>query len=221
MPTPPVTRRELRCALVVNAATKPANVLVPVVVAMAGLLLAVVWLIPVALVCWLAMSVQTFLDEGEAERVGERLRAIRRPPVPPQPRAETFAPDIADRVRAAQAARVSIRRAVAGSPLRLDDVTQEVDALVLAVGGHAARAQRIREFLAEQAPNEVRERVERRLARLLEEMDHVIATLRTVHAEILVADGIDDGTLAGQISALNGKVQAASAGLEAAFADSR
>jgi hypothetical protein len=188
---------------------------------MAGLLLAVVWLVPVALVCWLAMSVQTFLDEGEAEQVGERLRAIRRPPVPPKPPAETFAPDIAERVRAAQAARVAIRRAVAGSPLGLDDVTQEVDALVLAVGGHAARAQRIREFLAEQSPNEVRERVERRLARLLDEMDRVITALRTVHAEILVADGIEDGTLAGQISELNDKVQAASAGLEAAFAESR
>jgi hypothetical protein len=217
----PDSRAELRRALVLNAATKPANVLVPAAVAMAGLLLAVAWLVPVALVCGLAMSLQTFLDEGEAERVGERLRATRRPPVPPTPPAETFAPDIAERVRAAQAARVSIRRAVAGSPLGLDDVTDEVDALVLAVQGHAARAQRIREFLAERSPNELRDRDERRLARLLDEMDHVVTALRTLHGEILLADDSNHELLADHLAELRGKVESASAGLEAAFADSR
>jgi hypothetical protein len=219
---PPVSRPELRRALVINAATKPANVLVPAGVAMAGLLLAVVWLVPVALACWLAMSVQTFLDEGEAERVGARLRAVRPAPVArelaPAPR---FAPEIAARVRAARFARASIRHAIETSDSPLEEVTREIDVLVLALEGHAARAQRIHEFLAGDVAAEPRERVQRRLTQLFEEMDRVVVALQTVHAEILVTDGLEQSALAQQISDLRADVQAVSAGLEAAFADSR
>lgn len=113
---------------------------------------------------------------------------------------------------------MSIRRAIEASALPLDDITHEVDALVVALQGHAARAQRILEFLAEETPDELRERVRRRLTRLLEEMDHVVTTLQTVHAEILVTDGLEQGALAGQLSELRAKVQTVSAGLEEAFA---
>ena len=48
-------------------------------------------------------------------------------------------------------------------------------------------------------------------------MDNVVATLQTVHAEILAADGLEQSTLGGQVSALRENVQAVSAGLEDAF----
>ena len=149
-------------------------------------------------------------------------------------RTTRFAPEIAARVRAASAARASIRLAAA------DDVTREVDALVLALQGHAERAQRIRDFLREESPAQVAERIavepsqtvraaleakhsalerlQRRLTRLLEEMDNVVTTLQTVQAELLVADGLGQAELAGQVSALRENVQAISAGLEDAFA---
>ena len=65
------------------------------------------------------------------------------------------------------------------------------------------------------------ERLQRRLTRLFEEMDHVVATLQTVHAEILVTDGLGQTELAGQVSVLRENVQAVSAGLEDAFAQTR
>src|SRR3954467_14606444 len=87
----PAARRDLRRALVVNAATKPANVLVAASVALAGLMLAVPWLLPLAVICWLALVVQTFLDSDEATRVGERARlsARRAPPRTPAPELAT------------------------------------------------------------------------------------------------------------------------------------
>jgi hypothetical protein len=213
--TPPATRRDLRRALAVNAATKPANVLVAASIALAGLLLAVPWLLGVAVVCWLALVVQTFFDSDEATRVGERARLARRGPELPRPRA--FAPEIASRLQAAGAERTAIHRAVEESGLGLDDVTQEVDALVLALQGHAARAQRIADFRSDEAPDAVRERMRARLTRLLDEMDHVVTALRTLHAEILIADDLDGD----QIVALRDGVQAVSAGLEAAFSESQ
>ena len=112
---------------------------------------------------------------------------------------------------------------------------------MLALDGHASRAQRIRVFLAEESPAQLRERIarepsdavrtaleaklaaldrlQRRLTRLLEQMDHVVATLRTVHAEILAIEGLEPGTLAGQVSELRANVQIVLAGLEDAFAE--
>src|SRR4051794_35088751 len=107
-----MTRKDLSRALAVNAMTKPVNVVIPASVLTAGLLLAVPWLIPVALVCWLALVAVTFFDEREAKATGERARAaIRHEPPPPRTQTQAFTPEIAARVRAARAARASIRLA--------------------------------------------------------------------------------------------------------------
>ena len=68
-----------------------------------------------------------------------------------------------------------------------------------------------------EAKHSALERLQRRLTRLLEEMDNVVTTLQTVQAELLVADGLGQAELAGQVSALRETVQAVSAGLEEAF----
>jgi hypothetical protein len=234
-----MTRKELSLVLAVNAVTKPVNVLAPAVVLVAALVLGALWLAPVAVVCWLALVTVTFFDEREARAVADRERVQRRVE-PPRSRPGAFAPEIGSRVRAAHGARAAIRLAVEESASPLDDVAHEVEALVSALEGHAARAQRMWAFLAEESPAALRgrvarepsdavrtaleaklvalERLERRLNRLLEEMDHVVATLETVHAEILATDGLEQGTLAGQVSTLRENVQAVSAGLEDAFA---
>jgi hypothetical protein len=56
-------------------------------------------------------------------------------------------------------------------------------------------------------------------------MDHVVATLQTLHAEILSAEGIDDvlegRALASQVSELRAQVRIRTAGLEETFAETR
>ena len=57
-------------------------------------------------------------------------------------------------------------------------------------------------------------------------MDHVVATLQTVQAEILASDdleqaALEQGPLASQISELRLKVEVMSAGLEETFAETR
>lgn len=186
MRSKPPSRRQLRHALVLNAATKPVNVFVPTAVTLAGLVLQTAWLLPLALVCWLALVFNTFFDEAEARAVGERLRACRRAVAPRVPPPALTAPALTRRWEAALAARAAIRRDGTGSPL----LAREVDALVEALRATVERAQRIHDALGARSAT-TRERLQARLDQLLDEIDQVVATLETVHAEILVADQDD------------------------------
>jgi predicted nucleic acid-binding Zn-ribbon protein len=195
-----------------NALTKPVNVLVPAGVVVAAALAGAVWLMVVAFVCWLALVTMTFRDEREAR-------------TPPHTDRMALAPPIAKRVSAAVAARAAIRTAIAESRSPLDDVTGEVEALVAAIEAHAVRAQRIHEFLADEgalaADPDALQRLRQRLDRLLAEMDQVVGALRTVQAEILASDGIEEAALASQVFDLRTRVQTTSEGLEEAFAETR
>ena len=244
----PVSRADLRRALVLNALVHPVNVLVPAGILAAGALAGASWLAIIAVVCWLVLVGMTFFDEREAARVGERLRRAR-PDAAPEVRADpaAFAPSIRARVLAAVEACSAIRAVIMASPAALDDLGQEVDALVAAIHADAARAQRIHAFLDEEAPIDLERRiagepragvrtalqaklvalirVRDRLDGLLAEMDHVVATLQTLHAEILSGEGIDDvmegRALASQVSELRANVRIRTAGLEETFAETR
>ncbi len=68
----PVTRDALKRQLAVNAATKPLNIAAPAAVIVVGLLLGVTAVaLPVAIVAYIALFLQTFFDGGEAEKVGK------------------------------------------------------------------------------------------------------------------------------------------------------
>jgi hypothetical protein len=244
-----LSRRELRRALVLNALAHPVNVLVPAAVLVAAALLGALWLAPVALACWLVLAGVTFFDEREAQRVGERVRGGRR-----RRRARSradpadFSLEIGARVKAANAAGASIHAAIEASRSPLGDVAGEVDELLAAMHADAVRAERIQAFLAAESPAAVRRRIasearepvrtaleakldaltrlQQRLDGLLGEMDHVVATLQTVQAEILASDdleqaALEQGPLASQISELRLKVEVMSAGLEETFAETR
>jgi hypothetical protein len=248
MPRPADTRLELRRALVVNALTKPVNVLVPTAVVVAAGLLGASWLGLVALVCWLGLAAVTFFDEEEAKRVGARRRAA--PLAAAGPRRTdpaALSEEIGSRLAAAVEAQESIRAAIEASDLPLDDVLEEVDALVAAMDAHAQRAQRIHAFLAERSPRGLEARIagerspavvaaleaqlaavtrlRQRQRELLAEMDHVVASLDTVHAEVLTAEGLDEAmgrrAVASQVVELRTNVQLVSAGLEEAFEETR
>jgi hypothetical protein len=199
-------------------------VLVPVGVLVAGALLGAPWLAFVAVACWVALVGLAYFDQPHADD-------------------PALDPAIGARVAAARRARAAIRDAVRESRSPLDDVTREVDQLVAALEADAARAQRIEEFLAGEPAGELERRIageanpavrsaleakldavtrlRQRLHRLLAEMDHVVATLETVQAEILATDGIEEHTLASQVIELRTNVQLASEGLEEAFAETR
>jgi hypothetical protein len=242
----PVSRSELRRALVLNALVHPVNVVVPAGVLVASAILGASWLALVALACWIVLAGITFFDGREAQRVGERLRAARRNARVHADPAD-FALEIGARVKAANAARTAIHAAIEGSRSPLSGVAGEIDALLTAMHADAVRAQRIHEFLAAESlpalerrvAQETREpvrealaaklaaltRLRQRLDGLLAEMDHVVATLQTVQAEILATDDLaqaaEDDALASQISDLRGKVRILSEGLEETFAETR
>ena len=149
--------------------------------------------------------------------------------------AASLAPEIRARVTAARQAREAIR--ASGWP----DLDEEVEVLVEALETHALSAQRIHAFLAERPLRELEQRIARhtaapdalkaqlralerlhdRLDDLLSEMDNVVAALETMHAELLVADVVEQQASARRLAELRTNVQLRSAGMEEAFAETR
>jgi hypothetical protein len=240
----PVSRSDLRRALVVNALAKPVNVLVPAAVLVACALVGVWWLALVALGCWIGLAANTFFDDREAQRVGERLREQRQRGQRVDP--GTLSPIIARRVEAAESARGAIHAAIATSPFPLDEVGVEVDALVAAIGADAARAQRMHTFLlgeerpaalagriaqephepvrvALEAKRDALARLKERHDALMAEMDRAILTLQTMHAQILDTGdrALEERRLVDQVSEVRERVGLVSAGLEEAYAETR
>lgn len=156
-----VTRRMLTRELALNAATRPVNVAVPVVVAAAAVLLGTVWLLPLAFVVYIAMAVATFFDADEAERVGkatyERARPEQRAVPPPQ--VTHFEPAIAKRLESARAVELRIRQAAETAPVPRVDLTTEVARVLAGLERLAERAQQIHEYLAEQDVATLRSRL--------------------------------------------------------------
>ena len=74
-----ITRTDLRRALAVNALTKPVNVLVPAAVVVAAVIIGAWWLWVVAIVVFAVLCAQTFFDEDEAKKVGDRTYGRERP----------------------------------------------------------------------------------------------------------------------------------------------
>jgi hypothetical protein len=185
MPDPQPTRGRLGRALVVNALTKPINVVVPAAVLVAAALVGAAWLAVIAVASWLTLAAVTFFDEREAVRLGKQHRTAARSQASPQ----TFVPPIAKRVAAAHRARASIRATAGSWPTPLSGMIAEADALVETIEAQAASAQRSHLFLAgrPQAEPEVLERLRERHRELLSEMDAGIAALDTLHAELLNA----------------------------------
>jgi hypothetical protein len=172
------SRSELRRELAVNAATKPLAIAAPAAVLVVGLLLHVlVVAVPVAILAYAALVLQTFFDEDEAEKVGRSLH--------PKPErvaldASTLDPEIARPLLQARGTAAAIRRAVDESDQSLDDVVADVDGLVVAMETSARRAQLIASTLAGQDVGAL----EARIARLSPDQDaDVQALVRDLQAQ--------------------------------------
>jgi hypothetical protein len=155
-----VTRADLRRGLIVNALSKPINVVVPAAVIVAALLIGVTWLIAVAAVVYVVLAVLTFFDEGEADKVGRRVYGDRADGSrAPRLDVRALAPPIARQVQAARDCETRIEETIERSDLAFAEVEGEVDSLVRAVELIAQRAQRIYDYLATQDLNAIDSRV--------------------------------------------------------------
>jgi hypothetical protein len=250
----PPTRAELNRALLLNAATKPVNVLVPAAIAVVALLLSLWWLIPaVALPAFAALVVVTYLDGDEAERVGQRLRKGRAPALRDAERVDprSLAPPIGSQLQAAFDEEARIRQAIERSDLPLTEVDGEVAGLVRAMERTASRAQTLWDYLASQDPHRIQARIEEleraggdagrpivdalreqltaiealndQLQRFYARMEHIVASLGTMHAQLLrmsvASESEGESALAGQARELREEVNALAQGMSEVYED--
>lgn len=153
-----ITRTDLRRALAVNALTKPLNVAVPAGVAVAAVIVGAWWLWVVALLVYAALCAQTFFDEEEAERVGERAYSG---DLPEGKRVDVkrLAPPIAAQLAAAKQEQARIRLAIESAELPFEDLGSEVAALVGEMERTAARAQLVYSYLEGLHPDRIEARL--------------------------------------------------------------
>jgi hypothetical protein len=156
-----VTRRVLGRELVINAATRPLNLAVPSGVALAALLLQTSWLLPVAVVVYVAMALSTFFDTDEAERVSRLAYERARPASRSELDLSLFAPSIARALESARAEEARIRQAIEAAPVPRYDVTDEVARLLTGMEKLAKRAQEIHTYLSAQDEQTLHERLHR------------------------------------------------------------
>jgi hypothetical protein len=158
----PPTRAEINRALVLNAATKPVNIVVPAAIAVVGIVLGFWWIaLVVAIPAFVALCVVTYLDGDEAAQVGDELRGKRAAALPQVERLDPsrLAPPIAKQVSAALQEEQHIRQAIEQADLPLTEVSSEVDGLVRALETMAKRAQTLWDYLASQDPPAIEARI--------------------------------------------------------------
>ena len=161
----PPTRAEMNRLLIVNAITKPfPNVIVGAGVAVAGIALGIPMIgILVGVVAWLALSVTTYLDGDEAERVAGEQRARRRAALEkanPRVNPTSLSPPVAQHLNAVLEQERRIREAIERADLPFEEVSGEVDGFVRVAERTAQRAELLFEYLQDEDPD----RVDRRLS---------------------------------------------------------
>jgi DNA primase len=221
-PDRPPSREELAAALAANAAAKPFNIAVLLVVFGAGL--AVGAPLPVALlvamVIYAAAAARTMFDGDEAERVAaarrtDRKEALARGRAALDP--ATLDPAIARRLTEARATEARIKDAIERAELPFAEVSDEVDGLVALMEQSARRAQLLQEVLDETPPATIERRlaelegsgkdelidalrqqltvlrrVERQLARFHDEMERLLVELDTVRGTLVSVSASTD-----------------------------
>jgi hypothetical protein len=180
----PVTRKDLGRELAVNAALKPLNIAAPAAVLVVGLLLGVLWVaVPVAVVLYVVLWLQTFFDSREAEKVGRAAYAESKPRRAALD-ASTLDPSIARPLEQARATAAAIRQAVDEADQPLDDVVAEVDGLVGAMETSARRAQLIASTLAGQDVRAIDRDIARRSSSTDPDVQALVRDLQAQRASI-------------------------------------
>jgi Protein kinase domain len=163
-PARPYTRGQYNRALILNALTAPFGVLVAAGVLVAGILLgAFAFLLPVAIVLYVAAAVRTYLDRDVQDEVLERERAGRRQRLDhgePDHDLSQFSPRIADLMARALEKDARIRAAIDRAELPYQEVTEEVDRFLATMWQTAGRAELLCEGVRDTPPESVARRLE-------------------------------------------------------------
>lgn len=220
--SPADRRRQYLAALLVNAASKPFNVALLLVVAAAGMLVgaSVALSVVVAAALYSVGTARTLLDEREQDKVlarvrGERgaLAAARRTRV----RTDELAAPIRRYLDQAVATQRRIADAIERAQLPYEALAGEVDAFVTMMHQSAERAQLLHDGLLESPPRAIQQRLdelagsdkaalveslqqqllvmqtmERQLQRQYDVMERVVVELDTVHGSLLSVSASDD-----------------------------
>jgi hypothetical protein len=180
----PVTRKDLGRQLALNATFKPVNIAAPAAVVVVGLLLGVPAVaLPVAVLLYVVLWLQTFFDSREAERVGKATYGER--PRPAVLDASRLDPEIARPLEQARATAASIRAAVQEADQPMDDVVGDVDVLVGAMETSAKRAQLIADTLKGQDLAGIDRDIARRANDLDPDVRALVDDLRAQRASIV------------------------------------
>jgi hypothetical protein len=164
----PNSRSALTRQLAQNAATKPANVLAGAGTAVVGLLLYALTasgvglaLLPLAVVVYVALTVMTFFDTGEAERIAaaNRQHGQARRAAKTQQEMAALDPRIQRLMDAALREEELLRGAIADSDGTMAGLSAEVDSLVAALRTIAGRTQKIASYLETQDRTATRKRL--------------------------------------------------------------
>lgn len=170
----PSPRAELNRLLILNALGKELNWITFSVLAVGGIVAGLPWVLAVAisLLVYLVMAAITYLDEGEAKKVGERLRSRRKQGLVTSgsrigPGA--LSPPVAARLQTILEQERRIREVIEEAELPYPEISDEVDRFVRAAEKTASRANLLHEYLTE----EDRSKIEQRLSDLksIGEMD--------------------------------------------------
>jgi type IV secretory pathway TrbD component len=155
----PVTRRVLTYELILNAASRPLNVAVPLGVIAAALVLTP-WLIALAALAYAGLVLATFLDGDVAESVGRDVYARSRRALP-ETRLTALTESAADSLALAHETRRQIQNTIAESHIPLPEVEAEVNALLDELENLAPHVERLTRYLAQEDEAALRLRLER------------------------------------------------------------
>jgi predicted Ser/Thr protein kinase len=163
-PSRPYTRGEYNRALILNALTAPFGVVLLAGMLIAGLVLGVfAFLLPVAIVLYVAAAVRTYFDQDVQKEVLERERSTRRQRLEsgrPERALSEFSPRIADLMGRALEKDARIRAAIDRAELPYHEVSDEVDRFLATMWQTAARAELLCEGLRDAPPEAVARRLQ-------------------------------------------------------------
>jgi predicted Ser/Thr protein kinase len=160
----PYTPRDYNRALILNALSAPFGVVVAAGVVVAGILLgALSFLLPLAIVLYIASAARTYFDDdvqkGVLAREGashhKRLEKGR-----PERDLSEFSPRLADLMARALERDARIRAAIDRAELPYEEVSEEVDRFLATMWQTAARAELLSEGLRDSPPEAVARRLQ-------------------------------------------------------------
>jgi Protein kinase domain len=192
-PPRPYTRTQYNRALILNALTAPFGVCLLAGMIAAGVLFGVLgFILPVAIVLYMASAVRTYFDEDVQKEVLERERSKRLESGRPEHDLSEFSPRIADLMARALEKDTRIRTAIDRAELPYQEVSSEVDRFLATMWQTAGRAELLSEGLRDTPPGAVSRRLEEvkaagdpSKAELLDALSQQLAVQQKMEAQLL------------------------------------